>query len=161
MSRLRSRIHAKVLEGKNSISAAFRLKSPSSSAAEQSNILQPEMSANIFSWVHGWVYPRLRENYRYVPLDSRAVLFHCGRYDKGHGMGWEGLFTRGLEIVQTSGDHFSLLDDLHGEELALRIDHFLEQLRSQEPGDLSRIPGLGEATEVSASEAEIMVEAGV
>jgi hypothetical protein len=44
-------------------------------------------------------------------------------------MGWGGLFTN-LEIVETPGDHMTLLQDPHIQVLAGKINDRLQQLRS-------------------------------
>jgi amino acid adenylation domain-containing protein len=70
------------------------------------------------------------KNYKCHPLDSRGVLFRARDnpwpLDALDGcMGWSGLFTRGLEIVEVPGDHFSLLEAPHLLTLAQRFQECL------------------------------------
>jgi hypothetical protein len=53
--------------------------------------------------------------YRLRSLDSRGVLFRTGElegkqidYDPNDALGWENLFTQGLEIIPIAGHHFSI-----------------------------------------------------
>jgi thioesterase domain-containing protein len=77
---------------------------------------------------------RIRDAYKFRPLDCRAVLFRCqddfySTHTLNGQMGWEGLFGRGLEIIETPGDHASLLKEPNLQELATRIDSLLDVLR--------------------------------
>jgi amino acid adenylation domain-containing protein len=76
---------------------------------------------------------RITEAYRFKPLDSHAMLFRCeqDRYSTNilNGkMGWEGLFTRGLEIIEIPGDHETLLQEPNLRELAKRVDESLGKM---------------------------------
>jgi hypothetical protein len=51
-------------------------------------------------------------------------------------MGWADLFTRGLDVVETPGDHWSLLKEPHLQVLARRIDQCIGKLRAS-PADES------------------------
>ncbi len=71
------------------------------------------------------------ETYRPTSLDSRGVLFRATRgqqvavrtYDET--LGWKDLFTRGLEIIQIPGDHFSIFRD-HSPMIAQEISRLLK-----------------------------------
>ena len=65
-----------------------------------------------FEGVVLWVYINAMKNYRCHPVDTRAILFRsqdsvptARAIDASQG--WDGLFTRGLEIVDVPGDHDS------------------------------------------------------
>jgi thioesterase domain-containing protein len=60
------------------------------------------------------LYGNAKEYYDFRRLDSRGVLFrvvqddeNLGVYDKS--LGWEGLFTKGLEIISVTGDHHTMI----------------------------------------------------
>ncbi len=80
------------------------------------------------------VFRNARRNYTYRPLDCRAVLIRSQNsdlaplYSIDEALGWGGLFTRGLEIVETPGDHFSMFTAPHVETLAARFQECLEQI---------------------------------
>jgi hypothetical protein len=67
------------------------------------------------------------------PLEAAGVLFRA--HTKGEEMlpgfdfsnGWSRLFTRGFEIVQSSGTHVSMVDDENIGGLARRIEAVLER----------------------------------
>jgi hypothetical protein len=44
--------------------------------------------------------------------------------------GWNSLFTRGLELVQTTGDHHTMLTDAHTATLAQQMDLTLRKYES-------------------------------
>jgi amino acid adenylation domain-containing protein len=75
-----------------------------------------------------------------TPLDTAGVLFRTRRPGDRFLMqgaldnGWGGRFIRGLEIVETKGDHWSLIKDDHNvAALARQIDEVLGRI-----GDLYR-----------------------
>ena len=78
-------------------------------------------------------------NYRCNPLDSRGVLFRAQDsavshlYEIDSKMGWDGLFTRGLDIVDVPGDHFSLLDVPRVLTLAERFQEYLRTATKKLP----------------------------
>jgi thioesterase domain-containing protein len=41
--------------------------------------------------------------------------------------GWGGLFTRGFEIVQTAGDHHTMVTEEHAASLALQMNLILDK----------------------------------
>ena len=105
---------------------------PSSSPSEPANVIFGEIAPSIFLGL----LRNIRRNYRYRRLGSRAILFRCqddlySRHAIDGRMGWGRLFTRGIEIVETPGDHSSLLQDPHLKALAERIDYQLKQLGPQ------------------------------
>jgi amino acid adenylation domain-containing protein len=78
------------------------------------------------------VYRHARKNYRLHPLDSRAIVFRAQHSEVAHyyavagKLGWDGLLTRGLVVVETPGDHFSLLKRPH---LLTLADHVKQCLK--------------------------------
>ncbi len=79
------------------------------------------------------VYRHARKNYRLHPLDSRAIVFRAQHSEVAHyyavddKLGWDGLLTRGLVVVETPGDHFSLLKRPH---LLTLADHIKQCLKT-------------------------------
>jgi amino acid adenylation domain-containing protein len=61
------------------------------------------------------VYWKARRDYRFPPLETRAILFRAqssglARLNTIDGnMGWSGLFKGGLKVLDCPGDHFTLL----------------------------------------------------
>jgi thioesterase domain-containing protein len=78
------------------------------------------------------VYRHARKNYQLQPLASRAIVFRAQHSEVAHyyaidgKLGWEGLLTRGLAVVETPGDHFSLLKRPHLLTLAEHIKQCLK-----------------------------------
>jgi thioesterase domain-containing protein len=66
-------------------------------------------------------------------LQSRAIVFRAREsemaffYTIDGNLGWNGLLARGIEVVETPGDHFSLLKRPH---LLTLADHFKKHLKS-------------------------------
>ncbi|MFZ0887838.1 MAG: amino acid adenylation domain-containing protein [Candidatus Binataceae bacterium] len=135
-SHLWSRVRARTAEGMAWLAAASQSRNPSCPGLEQANMSFDEVPWGIVEKIHR----NAGKNYRHRRLDSHAVLFHCQNpaqnlrhlYAIDDKMGWGGLFTRGLEMVETPGDHMSMLQDPHIQALARRINDRLEQLRAQE-----------------------------
>jgi aspartate racemase len=78
------------------------------------------------------VYTNAREAYRPHCLDSRGVLFRAqdtkvSRTDRA--LGWKGLFTQGIEIVDVPGDHTTCFQEPHIQTLAQRLNIFLQKYR--------------------------------
>ncbi len=79
------------------------------------------------------VYRHAWGKYSFRQLDSRAVMFRSRDSALAHlhaidgKMGWDGLFAGGLEIIETPGDHMSLLTTPHVESLALQLQERLEE----------------------------------
>jgi amino acid adenylation domain-containing protein len=66
-------------------------------------------------------------SYRGRQLKSVGILFRAQETDRHEhfaDMGWGGLFSEGLEIINTPGDHMSLLEDAN-------IDHLSQALRER------------------------------
>jgi amino acid adenylation domain-containing protein len=78
------------------------------------------------------IYRNARKNYRLRPLASRAVVFRAQESEMAffHNvdpqLGWDGLLTRGLVVLETPGDHFSLLKRPH---LLTLVEHFKKHLK--------------------------------
>jgi amino acid adenylation domain-containing protein len=61
------------------------------------------------------LYREMEKSYSLRSLDSRGVLFRTGElegkqidYDPNDALGWENLFTQGVEIIPVAGHHFSI-----------------------------------------------------
>jgi amino acid adenylation domain-containing protein len=75
---------------------------------------------------------RIGRLWRPQPLDAAGVLI---RADNSEDMlpgtdpagGWGGLFARGLEIIQTRGDHHSMMSDENATALAQQMDLILDR----------------------------------
>ena len=73
------------------------------------------------------------KEFRPRPLDAAGVLIRAKV--PGEEMlpgfdvtrGWSGLFTRGLDVVATSGDHFDMFDEKNFKALAEKINLVLDQ----------------------------------
>jgi amino acid adenylation domain-containing protein len=80
------------------------------------------------------IYANARKDYQFIPLDVRAILFRTQQSDMArfypvHGdLGWGGLFSRGLRIIEAPGDHFTLLKDPQASILAARVEECLKEL---------------------------------
>jgi thioesterase domain-containing protein len=101
--------------------------------AEAADILFGEVTPIVFQKL----LRGIRKAYRYSRLDCGAVLFRCqedaySTHTLRGKMGWDGLFTRKLEIIETPGNHASLLREPHLQALARRIDDRLAQLSQQQ-----------------------------
>jgi amino acid adenylation domain-containing protein len=129
---LLSRLRNKFAEGKAGRAPVSTPDRPASPALEQANVIFGEVEPGLYvGLLRG-----IRRNYQYRPLDSRAILFRCqddlySTYAIDGKMGWGRLFTQGIDLVETPGDHSSLLQDPHLQELAERIDYHLKHLGSQ------------------------------
>jgi amino acid adenylation domain-containing protein len=102
---------------------------PSSRSSGRASLLFGEMAPT----VPIKLLRRIRDAYEFKRLDTRAVLFRCqddiySTHTLKGQMGWEGLFTRGLEIIETPGNHAALLQEPNLQELATRIDSLLNIL---------------------------------
>ena len=84
---------------------------PAASTIEASYQSLDEMSWETFQHV----VRNALKRYRLTPLNSRGVLFRARASHKAHlhafdpWLGWSGLFSRGLDVVDVPGDHSSLL----------------------------------------------------
>jgi thioesterase domain-containing protein len=83
------------------------------------------------------IYHQARKKYRFYPLDSRALVF-CAQhsemalfYPVSNNLGWAGLLTRGVEVVETPGDHFTLLKEPNLQVLAGHFNSVLNLKQSQ------------------------------
>jgi amino acid adenylation domain-containing protein len=80
------------------------------------------------------VYSKVAESYEPSQLNSRGVLFRTSSKDGLFGgyddsLGWQGLFTEGLEIVPVLGDHHSMIRE-HHEALAKEMTERLGEVDS-------------------------------
>jgi amino acid adenylation domain-containing protein len=80
------------------------------------------------------IFQNARNGYELHPLDSRAILFRTQHsemthfYDEYSDLGWGGLFHHGLRVIETPGDHVSLLKEPQVLTLANRFQECLEEL---------------------------------
>jgi thioesterase domain-containing protein len=80
------------------------------------------------------LYDHSLRNYRIRPLDSHGVLFRADRAEDcpspvaDESLGWSGLFADGFNIVSTTGDHKSMVEQSpHDQNLARDISNALDQ----------------------------------
>jgi thioesterase domain-containing protein len=77
------------------------------------------------------VYAKASDSYRGRQLKSFGILFRAqetDRYEHFADMGWGGLFSEGLEIITTPGDHMSLLEDANIDHLSHALQECLARL---------------------------------
>jgi thioesterase domain-containing protein/acyl carrier protein len=89
-----------------------------------------------FDEMPGEVWPHVVVNalkgYRVRPIDSRAVLFRARNshlahlYDIDSHLGWRNVFSRGLEIIESTGDHVSILVEPDVSALAVNVQSHLD-----------------------------------
>jgi hypothetical protein len=112
------------------------VKAESPKPVESTNPVHEEANQPVgdVSWeILERVYRNARKNYRLRPLASRAIIFRAQAsemalfYAVEPDLGWQGLLTRGIEVIETPGDHFSLLKRPH---LLTLADHFKKYLKS-------------------------------
>ena len=92
------------------------------------------------------------KGHRLKPLECRAVLFRAQHSHKAdfHGieptLGWGGLFTRGLDVVDLAGDHSSILYGRQlavlGEMLQAHLNAALKKPPQNSQNEASRVPTL-------------------
>lgn len=93
------------------------------------NPLDPEIIGHIFLNAH--------KNYPMRPLQSRALLLRPNEvigdmapyYALDGTLGWKGLFTGGLEIIECPGNHQSMLKAPHLQFLTRQLQAKLEHVR--------------------------------
>ena len=78
------------------------------------------------------IYGKARGNYRRHPVQSRALLFRA-RQNEGaqlssidRNLGWSGLFSAGLEVIDCPGDHFTMLKMPNMQFLARQFQENIE-----------------------------------
>jgi len=77
------------------------------------------------------LYTNALRSYDLRQLDSRGVLFRSNRNEDCPGgnldfsLGWNGLFCRGLKIIQVTGDHHTMWQSPHDANLAREISNVL------------------------------------
>lgn len=80
------------------------------------------------------IYLNARKNCRWQTLESRALVIRAREsefapfYAIDSSLGWSGLFKGGLEIADSPGDHFSLLQEPHLRFVAQLFKKSLEEL---------------------------------
>jgi thioesterase domain-containing protein len=75
------------------------------------------------------MYQNVAEHYEARPLACHGILFRADLDRADSSLGWEGLFTKGLEIVPLTGDHHAILrDKAHRESLSQKMRGVLETL---------------------------------
>jgi thioesterase domain-containing protein len=80
------------------------------------------------------VWLNAAESYRLRPLDCRGVLFRADPKEEAPAraldgsLGWNGLFSRGLEIISIPGDHITILrHEQHSLTLARKMNELLNR----------------------------------
>jgi hypothetical protein len=88
------------------------------------------------------LYAHAVDFYRLRPLDSRGILFPADPKDErpfrtlGASLGWDNFFTGGLEIIQVTGDHVTMMQPgPHNLMLAQEMTKFLNRscVRTADP----------------------------
>jgi thioesterase domain-containing protein len=77
------------------------------------------------------VYIKASHSYRGRQLKSFGILFRAQESDRSQhfaDIGWGGLFSEGLEIITTPGDHLSLLEDANIDHLSRALQECLARL---------------------------------
>ena len=80
------------------------------------------------------LYDNSLRSYKPQRLDCRGVLFRtdrsedCPSENAAMDLGWADLFGQGLEIVQVTGDHFTMMrEPLHAQALAHKMSQVLDR----------------------------------
>jgi thioesterase domain-containing protein len=80
------------------------------------------------------LYTNSLRSYRLRRLDSRGVVFRADRKEDcpspsvDHSLGWANLFRRGLEIIQVTGDHITMMQQQpHDLKLAREMSEVLDR----------------------------------
>ena len=78
---------------------------------------------------------RMGRSWRPQPLDAAGALICAENLDdmlpgSDPASGWSSLFARGLDLVQTKGDHHTMLTDAHTATLAQQMDLTLRKYES-------------------------------
>ena len=86
------------------------------------------------------IYANSLRRYELRPLDCRAVVFRADRQEDCPGgivdysLGWSNLFRRGIEVIQVSGDHITMMRERpHDQNLARRMGKVLDALDALTP----------------------------
>lgn len=86
------------------------------------------------------VYANSLRSYRLLANDCRGVLFRADRAEDCPGgtadysLGWSGLFSKGLDVIQVSGDHNSMMREApHNRNLAREMSEVLERCLAKPP----------------------------
>jgi thioesterase domain-containing protein len=92
------------------------------------------------------LYANAARSYRLRCLDARGVLFRAEPRDDrvaralGDSLGWDNLFSRGLEIIEISGDHVTMMRRApHILTLARGISELLDRLCTKSSDEPARI----------------------
>src|SRR6185369_11741291 len=82
------------------------------------------------------LYVNMFKSYHPRPLNSRGILFRSESLDESdeeryyrraaNCLGWNNLFTGGLEIVSVPGNHYSMMRQ-HNKQLAQKITQVLKR----------------------------------
>jgi thioesterase domain-containing protein len=80
------------------------------------------------------LYDNSLRSYRLRRLDCRGVLFRADRADDcptanvDYSLGWADLFGKGFEIIQVTGDHYTMMrEHPHDQNLAREMSHALDR----------------------------------
>ena len=114
------------------------------------------------------IYKKMFEEYRLRPLESRAVLFLARDHNDLDGRlhqtlasikKLKRLFTKGVEIVETPGDHFTMLQEPHVQTLAQKLNACIAKYSRLAPTLIERtnpaVPEMGDSTRPRPAEAMI------
>ena len=92
------------------------------------------------------LYANAERSYRLRCLDGRGVLFRAEARDDrvaralGDSLGWDNLFSRGLQIIEIPGDHVTMMrGESHILKLAREISELMNRLCTKSSDELARI----------------------
>jgi thioesterase domain-containing protein len=133
LSHLWSKTRVRMLNGRVRFAPVVSPNHSSYAPVEVANATLSEVPATILLPL----LRSIRERYQYRPLDSYALLFRCqddlySTHVMSGMLGWKNLFIRGIEIMDTPGEHESMLREPYVGALADRIS---DRLGSMFEGD--------------------------
>jgi len=110
-------------------------------SSEASNAPEPVVGGNdVPTGVLSRIFSVVRKQYQCRPVEARGALFRA-RDDRFSQLriangthGWDGLFERGLEIVDIPGDHLTMLADANLPHVANAIQKCLGQRTNEYEG---------------------------
>lgn len=118
----------------------FRHKKTNSSARQQINDRPSGYFDSEGKPIDMWIVYRLAQlvgqNWRPECVDAKGALIRAKSdvdmlpgYDRAHG--WSNLFAQGFELLQSDGDHLSILTDDHADSLSALINSVLDRLDAE------------------------------
>ncbi|HTR42238.1 MAG TPA: SDR family NAD(P)-dependent oxidoreductase [Pseudomonadales bacterium] len=135
MVRLSSKANARMM---SAIEQLFSI--PQSDKLQAKGLNKIDHPVGDVSWeIMEKIFYQARKSYQFLPIQSHAVLFRARhntdaifRHPGQTNLGWDGLFKKGLQMVEVPGDHLSFLKDPHVITLAERFKEYLVDLSASE-----------------------------